>query len=86
MDILVMVETKIDDTFPTSQFHMQGYPAPFRRDLTSQRRGIFLHTREDIFCKTIKVELNTIFESFFIWISLKNKKVVTELLLHSASK
>ena len=29
IDILMVSETKLDDTFPTSQFWMQGHPTPF---------------------------------------------------------
>ena len=32
IDILMVSETKLDDTFPTSQFLMQGYSTPFRKD------------------------------------------------------
>ena len=31
MDILMLSETKLDDTFSTSQFLMQGYSIPFKR-------------------------------------------------------
>ena len=30
IDILMVSETKLDDTFPISQFLMQGYSIPFR--------------------------------------------------------
>ena len=32
IDILMVSETKLDDTFPTSQFLMQGYSTPFRKN------------------------------------------------------
>ena len=40
--IQMISDTKTEDTFPTAQFCMQGYSAPFRRDKTSQVRGIML--------------------------------------------
>ena len=30
IDIFVISDTKIDNSFPTSQFTMTGYPIPFR--------------------------------------------------------
>ena len=42
IDILMVSETKLDDTFPTSQFLMQGYSTPFRKDRTSKGGGILL--------------------------------------------
>ena len=50
-------ETKLDDTFPASQFLMQGYSTPFRKDWTSKGGGILLYVREDIPCKVIKTSL-----------------------------
>ena len=42
IDILMVSETKIDDTFPKSQFLIQGYSTPFRKDRTSKGGGILL--------------------------------------------
>ena len=64
-------ETKLDDTFPTSQFLMQGYSTPFRKDQTSKGGGILLYVREDIPCKIIKTD--AYHEGFFIKINLRKK-------------
>ena len=32
IDVLVIRETKLDDSFPTSQFLMKGFAEPFRLD------------------------------------------------------
>ena len=32
IDILMVSETTLDDTFPTLQYLMQGYSTPFRKD------------------------------------------------------
>ena len=37
IDILMVSETKLSETFPTSQFLMQGYLAPSIKDRTSKR-------------------------------------------------
>ena len=67
-------ETKLDDTFPTSQFLMQGYSTPFRNDRTSKGGGIIFYVREDIPCKIIKAETDAYYEGFFIEINLRKKK------------
>ena len=63
-------ETKLDDTFPTSQFLIKGFSTPFRNDRTSKGGGILSYVREDIPCKIIKTEKVK-----------KKKKVVTKLFL-----
>ena len=74
IDILMVSETKLDDTFPTSQFLMQGYSTPFRKDRTSKGGGILLYVREDIPCKIIKTETDAYHEGFFIEINLRKKR------------
>ena len=32
IDILVLTETKLDNSFPTNQFLIEGYSKPFRLD------------------------------------------------------
>ena len=73
-------ETKLDDTFPTSQFLKQGYSTPFRKDRTSKRGGILSYVTEDVPCKIIKTEIDAYYEGFFIEINLR-KKIVTKLFL-----
>ena len=51
IDILMISETKIDSSFPISQFTMTGYSIPFRLDPTSHAGGILVFVREDIPCK-----------------------------------
>ena len=69
IDILMVSETKLDYTFPTSQFLMQGYSTPFRKDRTSKDGGMLLYVREDIPCKIIKTETDAYHEGFFIEIN-----------------
>ena len=68
-------ETKIDDTFPESQFLIEGFSKPFRLDRTAKGGGILLYIREDIPCKYIKqITLNNLFEGFFVERNLRSKK------------
>ena len=67
-------ETKLDDTFPTSQFLMEGYSTPFRNNRTSKGGSILLYFREDILCKIIETETDAYYQGFFIEINLRKKK------------
>ena len=45
IDILLISETKIDATFPTSQFEIPGFSSPFRLDRTERGGGLLLYIR-----------------------------------------
>ena len=42
VDILMISETKIDESFPLGQFNINGFNAPFRLDRNSNGGGIML--------------------------------------------
>ena len=68
-------QTKIDDTFPESQFLIEGFSKSFRLDRTAKGGGILLFIREDIPCRYIKqTTLNNSFEGFFVELNLRSKK------------
>ena len=48
LDILIITETKLDNTFPVSQFHIDGYSKPYRLDKNRIGGGIIIYVREDI--------------------------------------
>ena len=75
LDIFMVSETKIDDTFPDSQFLIEGFSKPFRLDRTAKSGEILLYIREDIPCKSIKqITLNISFEGFSVELNLRSKK------------
>ena len=79
LDILVISETKIDDTFPDSQFLIERFSVPDRLDRTAKGRGILLYIREDIPSKRVKrVTLDESFEGFVIKINLRSKRWLLE--------
>ena len=45
---LKIIETKIDDTFPTSQFLIEGYSKPYRQDRNRYGGGIIIFIRDDL--------------------------------------
>ena len=42
VDILVIAETKIDKSFPTAQFVIEGFHKPLRVDISDKRGGLLL--------------------------------------------
>ena len=48
IDIMLISETKLDCTFPESQFALQGYAPPYRLDRTANGGGLLLYLRNDI--------------------------------------
>ena len=57
IDILMVSETKLDNSFPVSQFLIDGYTSPFRIDRDNNGGGIMLFVREYIPCKHLSVEI-----------------------------
>ena len=70
--ILMISETKLDSSFPTGQFLINGYSEPFRIDRNSQGGGIMLYVREDIPPKLLGIETSPT-EGFYVEINLRKK-------------
>ena len=54
IDILVLVETKVDVSFPEAQFIIEGYSIPYRFDRNRNGGGVMIYVREDIPSKKLK--------------------------------
>ena len=54
LDILVITESKIDESFPKEQFCMKGFAPPFRLDRTANGGGVLIYVRDDITCKELE--------------------------------
>ena len=48
IDILVITETKLDDTFPNAQFLVRRFSKPFRLDRNRKGRKVIIYVRENI--------------------------------------
>ena len=55
VDVLMISETKIDESFPSRQFFIEGFTPPYRLDRNCHDSGILVHVREDILSKLIKM-------------------------------
>ena len=73
VDILLISETKLDDSFPQNQFFINGYNKPIRFDRNDKGGGLMLFVREDIPCNIISSE-NLPLECFFVELDIHKKK------------
>ena len=48
LDTLMISESKLDDSFPKTQFNMEGFRTPFRLDRNKHVGGILLYVRNNI--------------------------------------
>ena len=72
VDVYMMSETKIDETFPSRQFFIKGFTPPYRLDWNCHRGGILVYVREDIPSKLIEMKSSS--ESISIELKLRRKK------------
>ena len=61
MDILVVTESKLDESFPAGQFCMQGYCPPFRLDRNANGGGVPIYVRDDIILVVTESKLDDSF-------------------------
>ena len=75
IDILLISETKIDNSFPEAQFSIDGYSKPYRYDRNAFGGGYLAYFRKDIPCRQLNdynIGGNT--EGTFIEINIGKKK------------
>ena len=70
-DILLIIETKLDNLFPTAQFQINGFNSPYGLDKNAHGAEIVLYVREDIPSKLLKcTEFKGNLEAMFVEINL----------------
>ena len=87
-DILVILETELDESFPEGQFKVPEFITPFQRDQNRFGGGIMVFVREDIPSKlisikalNIEVELNFCEEKWLLSCSYNhNMSTITDYL------
>ena len=73
--MLLISETKIDNTFPVGQFFVPRYSLPFRHDHARNGGGIMLYVEEHIPCRMLsKFTFEKEIEAFAIVINLRKVK------------
>ena len=74
LDIILLSETKLDDSFPSAQFILKGYGVPYRFDRNFKGGGLLFHIRGDIPPKFLKLRSDGNIESICIEINLRKRK------------
>ena len=54
IDIVCLAETKLDSSFPASNFSIPGYTSPYRLDVNSKSGGLLIYIKETIPSKELK--------------------------------
>ena len=77
IDVMIIVESKLDDSFPTSQFLIDGYGIAFRRDRNKFGGGILIYVREDIPCKLLdRHQLPDDIEGLFVELNFRKSRLL----------
>ena len=74
IDLFMISETKLDETFSAAQFSLQGICDPYRFNRNRNCGGIMLNIREDVPLRLIENKFWNNSEHFFVEIYLRNKK------------
>ena len=73
IDVLLVSETKTDDSFLIGNFLIDEFSTPHRLDRNSNGGGLMLFVREDIPSKLVEAEAKPV-EGFYIELNLRNDK------------
>ena len=73
LDILMITETKLDDSLPVSQFVIQGFRTLFRLDQNTNGGGILLYIKASTSTKLNKYIIKNLIADFFYgYIRIRN--------------
>ena len=70
----VLVETKLDETFPNSQFGIDQYEIRTQRDRNKNGGGLIEYVRKGLICKALEDTVNLNSETILSEITIKNNK------------
>ena len=54
LDIICIFETKLDETFPTTEFSIEGFNKPYHLDVTSNSGGLLFYVKTNVPSKLIR--------------------------------
>ena len=75
IDIFMISETKLDATFPTNQFFIQGCSTVYRMDRNHKDGGIMLFVKDGIITFPLdRYSFPVGFEAFYVELNLRRKK------------
>ena len=73
IEILLVSETKVDDSFPIGNFLIDGCSTRYRLDPNSNGSGLILFVREDIPSNLVEAEAKLV-QGFSVELNLRNDK------------
>ena len=74
VDILVITESKLDQSFPESQFFINKFPKPFRKDRNRHGGRLLMYIKEDIPQKELSFNLPSNIEIIIIELNINKIK------------
>ena len=74
IDIFLVSETKLDDSFPTVQFLIKGFGTPYRHERNPKGGELLLYIREDILSKRLPCKTNYNTETLIVEINFEKRK------------
>ena len=74
LDVLMVSETKIDNSFTVGNFVIDGFSTPYRLDRDSNGGGIMLYVKEDFPSNLLATDEKNHIESFYVELNLRNEK------------
>ena len=85
VDILLLSETMLDDSFPAGQFSLNGYSKPYRLDRSSNGGGILLYVRDDIPSRLLTdYDIKDNVELFFVELTFGRRSgYLAALIIHT---
>ena len=87
MDVLAIAETKVDSSFPTSQFLIDKYKTPFRLDITDRSGGLLVYVKAGIPTRRlINLELPQDIQIIAVELRLKNTKWLSVFIYRPPSQ
>ena len=84
IDVLIVIETKLDFSFPSSQISRDEFAQPFPRDRNKNRCGVMTFVRYDIPSKEIEVTSDV--ECLSIELNIRKVKWLVAGCYHSPSQ
>ena len=74
IDILVILETKIDNSFPENHFSIDGYNLPYRLDRNQDRGRLLVYFRTGVPSRKLITNLPENVDGIFVDMNIRNKK------------
>ena len=79
---LLISETKLDASFTSTQFILDGFTSPYRLDRTQHEEGIILFIREVISSKLLNADTSISgIENLLVEINLRYKNGLSQILI-----